>query len=449
VSPSLRPAFEHWLSSVRVLLDDVGHSVDQLSARLTADANAAERRETRCNDEIMRPALSSDLVLNDAQSNVRNAIHIMLERSYVGSFFVSKHYIEECLGLQSLVESAKGAIGDAFGEEARDALRSEIVLRQPSGAALSYSNCGALVLGTDRVGLLLTTTPISGFSVVGLLQFAASFSGESLLLSPSRGPEVTASDPAPLAEFAGLLQRALSAEEFPKRFSLGSIPVPGAAGSQQGTDLITRDGGITVVTAGAGLGPERHAIPDLSAKIANYDVCVELDVGHIRAILADRVAAFGRELGGDYRPASASLGGDLRFDVASQTIGATANVSVTQQGGTNPCEYELPCTFSVSLAIRPVRVSANSFEMETTVESASDIAVGFRWRQDWSPCELVVPQELVNGFLDVAVGLAQQFMGRLDGEQLAGAELSFPQVSFLDLRIESGGALILARLPPC
>ena len=209
--------------------------------------------------------------------------------------------------------------------------------------------------------------------------------------------------------------------------------------------MIAHENALTFVATSA-LGVGATVVPDNSHDLSSFDVGFFMDKAQVTGAFQERVSALGRALTADYRPASAGVAG-VTFSEASQAIYATVGVSVTQQGGDNPCEYEINISQSVSVQIRPVRVGASPthFQMQPIVTGWSDLYWSFRWRQDLSPCQLIAPGPIVNGLGH----LFTNFSNNLAGTTVPGIDINPAGLMYLAIHVRDDGLLLLGRLLHC
>jgi len=251
-----------------------------------------------------------------------------------------------------------------------------------------------------------------------------------------------ATDVAVVATAARKLDETMDTRTLLREVQLPELAVFGGS-SPTPTDVVVRTNGITIVAANGAIGREMVAIPDASSLIGPFEVCATLSASQLVAALQGRVAAAGAALSEAYRPAAAGLT-SLRFDAPSQTMYASAWIRVIQQGGENPCEWEVEGNESIELEVVPVRQSWNSYAIRTGVIGGSEISITTRWRQDWSPCELILPEEFVNFIVGLFVH------AHADLSDIAfSLDVALPNVNYLVLRVLDDSLLILGTVEQC
>jgi hypothetical protein len=305
-------------------------------------------------------------------------------------------------------------------------------------------NRPAFRLGHDRVGILLHAETANGFTVDGLLQFAVRFTGRTAELLPSRGAQVAASDLAIMTAVAQQLDAQLSVPTR-RSFALPNLEVFGGTPLSP-TTVLARERGLTIVSTGSTLGQTR-IIPDASAETGSFDTSFVVDAARVRNTLQDRVAAVGRSLGADFRLASASLQ-SVRFSPADQAIFASAGIFITQQGGENPCEWELAFAQGVDLQLTPRHRGPAAVVIITNLIGRSQISSEFRFRQDLSPCKLLA-LEFVQGIIGAMAGRFAEANFSLGNQALPVIEIAPPNVSFLDVIVRADDLLVLVTLANC
>ena len=432
----MRKRYIAWRTEALALLADVDAKIDALTKSAETAASRLEIAVKSADDGAAN-GLRVDSGLDDLQDGVRACVRIALERTYRSSVFVAKNFLERCLHLDDVIREAESALG----ADASAALTAELVLQMPSIPSLPFLNCSKLHLPPDRIGIVLRTQ-VQNIDVVALLQFGVRFIGGVGQTVPTRRSQVAASDPAVIPAVAEELDQMLSTRP-PRSFTLPSTSFAGLA-SGPPTDVVGFAKGIAVIDTVPTLGAAPHPIRDASVDIDGFDACMFLDAGQVQSAIASRVAALGQALTADYRPASASLA-SLRFSAAAQTLFAAIGVHVTQQGGENPCEWELSGSLTVYASIRPQRLGAAHFGMQPQITGNSNVSTSFRWRQDYSPCQLFA----FGPIIDVLLRLFGNFATDLSGQRVPGLDISLPNVSYMQLTVRDDGLLALLNVRGC
>jgi hypothetical protein len=73
------------------------------------------------------------------------------------------------------------------------------------------------------------------------------------------------------------------------------------------------------------------------------------------------------------------------------------------------------------------------------------VNTSFRWRQDYSPCQLIAPGPIV----DVIARLFGNFATDLSGQRVPGLDISLPNVSYMQLIVRDDGLLALLNVGGC
>jgi len=399
-----------WKEEVLQLAKDIGTSFDTLEAQTKAirerTIKVADQAAAMRQQEWSMGEPGGDLL------NTRKSMALMMREVLFHLFesevFIHKNFIVRCAGLEQLI---KDIVGSGIGEE-NYTVKSVIVLDRFPDCAMQFHNYGAAELAPDCVGMVVQLTAGVNVEATLLLEFTLKVSPNSFILSPVRLGRICGSDPAANDEIIRQVDASLRSGRFPLERPL-QLPNLGARRLNPIGHITTNTGVMVLDDHIPGIR-SRHAPKALDVQ-GDYDAYVILYEDDLVKLINPQLDVLSGKFSADFRPVHLRIGSALRFKTVEQAIEFDLHVSFLQQGGDNPCEWEISMGASGLVTLRFARIGSGTLKIFVSANSLTAGNASFRWRQDLSPCKLFAPDPVINMFLgfigEIKIDLGNQGFG--------------------------------------